>query len=149
MATRRFIAAALSAAMLAAAPSAVHVPQARAVATGSIVFATERDGVFELSGLPAPEIYAMDASGAGLTRLTDNTARDENPALSPDGSKIAFASDRDGNDEIYVMDVSGANQTRLTNDPGSDGRASWSPDGNQIVFVSNRNGEQEIFVMDA
>jgi plastocyanin len=150
MAWRRgLIAGALSGTLCAAALVAVHAPPAGAVAGGAIVFASERDGVSEASGLPAPEIYSMDISGASVTRLTDNDARDENPALSPDGSKIAFTSHRDGNDEIYVMDVSGANQTRLTTDAGSDGRPAWSPDGAQIVFVSNRNGEQEIFVMDA
>ena len=46
---------------------------------------------------------------------------------SPDGSKIAFDSDRDGNCEVYVMDADGSNQTHLTNNPAEDWVLSWSP----------------------
>ena len=52
--------------------------------------------------------------------LTVDPARDDWPAWSPDGSKIAFASGRDGNAEIYVMNADGTNVVRLTNDPGND-----------------------------
>ena len=57
----------------------------------------------------------MNADGTGQTRLTNNAAFDIEPAWSPDGTKIAFASDRDGNVEIYVMNADGTGQTRLTN----------------------------------
>jgi Tol biopolymer transport system component len=56
----------------------------------------------------AEEIYVMNANGSGLTRLTNNMAVDGAPAFSPDGSKIAFTSDRDGNYEIYVMNADGS-----------------------------------------
>jgi len=64
-------------------------------------------------------------------------------------SKIAFTSDRDGNDEIYVMDSDGANQTRLTNNAAADSTPCWSPDGSRIAFASNRDGNDEIYVMKA
>ena len=64
-------------------------------------------------------------------------------------SRIAFVSNRDGNDEIYVMDANGANQTNLTNSPGSDTKPDWSPDGDKIAFVSNRDGGFEIYIMNA
>jgi TolB protein len=63
--------------------------------------------------------------------------------------KIAFESDRDGNEEIYVMNRDGTNQKRLTNNPGRDGSFSWSPDGSKISFVSERDGVIGIYVMDA
>ena len=63
--------------------------------------------------------------------------------------KIAFQSDRDGNDEIYVMSADGSNQTRLTNNPASDTSPTWSPDGTRIAFVSNRDGDPNIYVMNA
>lgn len=47
------------------------------------------------------------------------------PAWSPDGTKIVFRTDRDGNDEIYIMNADGSGQTRLTNDTASDFRPSW------------------------
>jgi Tol biopolymer transport system component/drug/metabolite transporter (DMT)-like permease len=63
--------------------------------------------------------------------------------------KIAFRSDRDGNDEIYVMNADGSGETRLTNDSGYDGEPAWSPDGRKIAFTSYRDGDPEIYVMNA
>ena len=55
------------------------------------------------------------------TNLTNNLAADGGPqGWSPDGSRIAFTSARDGNFEIYVMDADGSNPTRLTNSPATD-----------------------------
>lgn len=61
--------------------------------------------------------------------------------------KIAFVSDRDGNDEIYLMNADGSNQTRLAADPGIDLSPKWSPDG-RILFTSSRDGQEDIYVMD-
>ena len=60
------------------------------------------------------------------------------PAAAP-VSKIAFTSDRDGNNEIYIMDVDGANAVNLSNHPSSDRHPSWSPDGLSIAFASRRD----------
>jgi hypothetical protein len=71
------------------------------------------------------------------------------PAWAPDGERIAFVSDRSGNDEIYVMDVSGDNVRQLTDHPSMDWFPFWSSDGQRIVFNSRRDGNLEIYVMDA
>ena len=55
-------------------------------------------------------------------------------------SRIAFASDRDGNNEIYMMNAGGTNQTRLTNNAASDGDPAFSADGTKIGFNSQRDG---------
>ena len=91
----------------------------------------------------------MDADGSNPTRLTDNPGLDADPAWSPDGTKIAFASFRDGNQEVYVMDADGSNPTRLTDNPASDIVPAWSPDGTKIAFASRRDGNPEVYVMDA
>ena len=62
----------------------------------------------------------MKADGSGQTRLTNDPAADSYPVFSPDGSKIAFISLRDGNYEIYIMNADGSDQTRLTNNPADD-----------------------------
>lgn len=71
---------------------------------------------------------------------------------APNG-KIAFVSNRDGNDEIHVMNADGSNQTQLTNNPLGDGdvEPAFSPDGAKITFTSHRNGNDntEIYVMNA
>lgn len=75
--------------------------------------------------------------------------------ISFSGNRVAFSSNRDGNDEIYVMASDGSGQTRLTTDPASDVWPSYSPDGSKIVFSSNRNGnanpegDYELFVMNS
>ena len=69
--------------------------------------------------------------------------------MVPDGSKIAFLSERDGNSEIYVMDVDGTDAVRLTTSPAPDVSPAWSPDGNSIAFASQRDGNYEIYVMSA
>jgi Tol biopolymer transport system component len=91
----------------------------------------------------------MDADGSNPTNLSNNTATEFDPAWSPDGTRIAFDSDRDGNSEIYVMDADGANQTRLTINTSNEHKPTWSPDGTRIAFNSDRDGNYEIYVMDA
>jgi flagellar hook assembly protein FlgD len=91
----------------------------------------------------------MDADGNNETNLTNHAAQDVHPAWSPDGTKIAFRSDRHGNYEIYTMDANGNNVERLTNHSADDGHPAWSPDGTKIAFRSNRPGNYEIYTMDA
>ena len=64
-------------------------------------------------------------------------------------TKIAFSSNRDGNQEIYVMNADGTNPINLTNNPANDLDPFASPDGTKIAFSSNRDGDDEIYVMNA
>jgi len=95
------------------------------------------------------DIYVVKSNGTGTTRLTSSPGADLNPAWSPDGARIAFASDRAGNREIFVMNADGSNPVRLTNHPSADYLPAWSPDGTRIAFVSERDGNAEIYVMNA
>jgi Tol biopolymer transport system component len=63
--------------------------------------------------------------------------------------KIAFTSNRDGNEEIYLMDSNGTNQTRLTNNTSSDYDAAISRDGTKIAFTATRNANEEIYIMNS
>jgi Tol biopolymer transport system component len=92
------------------------------------------------------EIFAIPSEGGKPKNLTNHPANDITGTWSPDGSRIAFASDRDGNYEIYVMDTDGSNQRRLTFDSQErDQSPSWSTDGKQIAFAKGRF----IYVMSA
>ena len=98
------------------------------------------------------QLYAVERSNlAQLTKLTPatDTASASDPAFSPDGSRIAFVSQRDGNAEIYVMNADGTGTTRVSNDPQPDGRPSFMPDGQSLVFHSPRTaGKQEIWAVN-
>ena len=122
-------------------------------AQGQITFVSSRDGHIrdDVPGIPAFEIYVMDADGGNQRRLTNNRAHDASPSWSPDGKRIVFVSHRDGNGEIYVMNADGGNPQNLTNNPDDDSSPSWSPDGKRIAFDSDRDGRfnWEIYVMDA
>jgi Tol biopolymer transport system component len=109
-------------------------------AVGMLAFVSERDGNCE--------IYVINADGTGLLRLTDAPGFDGDPAWSPDGKRIAFASDRGGSSDrdIYVMDADGSNVVRRT-DGGGNGYPAWSPDGKNIVFSSVRSGQLGLYIM--
>jgi Tol biopolymer transport system component len=91
----------------------------------------------------------MNSDGSNVVRLTTNTASDSDPNWSPDGTKLAFVSDRSGNFEIYSMNADGSNVTQLTPNRAYDADPAWSPDGSMITFTTNRNGLNEIAVMNA
>ena len=91
----------------------------------------------------------MNSDGSGVVQLTDNGAQDWWPSFSPDGTQIAFSSDRDGNREIYTMNADGTAQTNRSNHPTEDDNADWGSNG-KITFASRRAaGETDIFVMEA
>ena len=77
------------------------------------------------------------------------TVANRDPDVSPDGSKVAFASDRTGDWEIYVVGVDGTGLARVTFDRANDARPVWSPDGSKIAFESNRDDNWEIYVANA
>src|SRR2546422_5354740 len=90
----------------------------------------------------------MNADGSNPTRLTQGGAVDQLPTWSPDGTRIAFQTNRDGNNEVYVIDVGGSNTTNLTQSPASDEFPAWSPGGDKIAFRSDRDGNGEIYVIN-
>jgi Tol biopolymer transport system component len=119
-------------------------PQALAFpgSNGAIAFSSDVDG--------DREIFVINPDGSGSKKLTNNSAADDAPVWSADGTRIAFTSNRDGHDEIYVMNADGTNQVNVSNNPATDQSPTWSPNGRRIAFHSDRvGGAFEIWVMNA
>jgi dipeptidyl aminopeptidase/acylaminoacyl peptidase len=93
----------------------------------------------------------MNPDGSDLTKVFDAPgAFDSAPAWSPDGTEIAFESDKDGDGEIYVMKADGTDVRQLTNNTIHDEGPAWAPDGTRIAYTSgpdNLNGD--VWVMNA
>ena len=95
------------------------------------------------------EICIANIDGTNIIKLTDNDAEDWHPEVSPDGTEVAFMSNRDGNHEIYIMNIDGTGQKRLTFNDFRDSTPTWSPDGTQILYSStDENGEGHIYIMN-
>jgi TolB protein len=71
------------------------------------------------------------------------------PAVSPDGTKVAYLSNRDGHTDIYLMSAEGSNVQELTSDTAEEEGPQWSPDGSRIAYASNFAGSNDIWVVDA
>jgi Tol biopolymer transport system component len=82
-------------------------------------------------------------------RIVASTQEENDPSFSPDGKRIAFASDRSGNFEIYVCDADGSNQIQLTSMRSTAGTPRWSPDGRLIAFDSTLRGHSDIFLVSS
>jgi Tol biopolymer transport system component len=103
-----------------------------------LAFVSDRDGDLD--------IYVMDIGPSLIRRLiggaprdlSQHSADDYGPEWSPDGSRIAYVTVRDGNPEIYVMGADGSNPQRVTNNDATDTNPTWSPDGTRIAFQSDR-----------
>jgi Tol biopolymer transport system component len=97
------------------------------------------------------DIHRLNLDGGGREAIAAHAANDTAPAVSPDGTRVAFESDRDGNSEIYVVTLVGGQVQRLTDNPARDSSPAWSPDGRRIVFTSDRDNRAsaDVYIMNA
>jgi eukaryotic-like serine/threonine-protein kinase len=94
------------------------------------------------------EVSGSQARAGQPVSFISTTRAEAFPHFSPNGDRIAFASDRSGSDEIWVCDSDGSNAVQLTA-LGDGGTPRWSPDGERIAFDSSRDGQHELYVVSA
>ena len=100
--------------------------------------------------------YALDSNiwkaataNGELSGLTGSTRQDVMPMFSPDGTKVAFSSDRGGYFQIWICDAGGASAVQLTSLMGRSFHPAWSPDGKRIAFQSNTEGIDNIYIVNS
>lgn len=102
-----------------------------------IAFVSDRD--FDGSARPGytSELYAMDADGGNVERLTFSRSGAGRPTWSPDGTRIAYETFSDGSVNLWVVPAEGGNPSMLFSTPGFDAQPAWSPDGTRLALASD------------
>jgi tricorn protease len=85
------------------------------------------------------DIWVADRDGGNIRRVTDHGAYDTRPVFSPDSTRIAFSSDREGSMDVFVVPLSGGPPTRLTHHSASDRALAFHPKGDAVAFLSRRD----------
>jgi dipeptidyl aminopeptidase/acylaminoacyl peptidase len=96
------------------------------------------------------DIYIKSVSSRSVSQLTNTAAHEVMPKFSPDGKRVAFASNKTGDWDIYVMPTTGGNAVQITSTPANDLHPSWSPDGRSLVFcrLGEMSGKWEMWVTE-
>ena len=116
----------------------------------TLVFASDHENTRGNYDIYISSFQELNPRRNRLIRLTTGASQDIHPVWSPDGSRIAFSSNRDnGNYDIYVMDSNGSNVTRLTSGPNQDIFPAWGFAGRTILYASDTNDNlTELHVID-
>lgn len=93
----------------------------------------------------------MDPDGSNLKPLRTNDFYEYQASLSPDGSKIVFVSNMDGDFEVYMMNLDGSHLQKITDNEHLDFAPTWSADGNKLAYLSSTTGSKstDIWITDA
>jgi dipeptidyl aminopeptidase/acylaminoacyl peptidase len=113
-------------------------PDGRRVAFVATTLSEEKDEYLS-------QIWMVDVAGGPPHRFTAGPKRDTEPRWSPDGSRLAFVSEREPKKkgQLYAMPANGGEPTRLTDLKNGVAHPAWSPDGTRLAFVSRVGGWQE------
>ena len=86
----------------------------------------------------AGDLWSVPRDGGDAVRITSGAGSETDPAFSPDGTRIAFTGEYDGNVDVFVVPAAGGVPKRLTWHPAPDRVLGWTPDGKKILFTSTR-----------
>ena len=93
----------------------------------------------------AGDIWLVPKTGGTAIRLSSPAGEETFPRFSPDGTRLAYSADYDGNLDVYVVPAAGGEATRLTHHPMADRVIGWHPDGKRVLFASGRESGRQRF----
>jgi len=91
----------------------------------------------------AGDVWLVPKDGGTAVRLTSSSGEEAFPRFSPDGTKVAYSANYDGNQDVYVIPAGGGEPLRLTHHPMADRVVGWTPDGTRVLFVSGRESGRQ------
>lgn len=123
-------------------------------ATSTLAAPIEVGGATSLNGLKIvslgefgyAQLFSYRLTGERYTRLTNGPWDDVHPAMAPDGTRLAFASNRGGQWDLYLLDLQTGETRQLSDDARYDGHPSWSADGSWLTYEHSENGNLEIYI---
>ena len=140
-------------------PSPSHTPQPTTTSTpysyqfapdfGTLILSIQ-EGMHSHLFAYSPLLKPQDGnySGLPLRRLTSGNHQDITPALSPDGTRLAFSSNRSGVWDIYILNLTNGQLQRFTETKQYEAHPSWSPDGNWLAFEAYQENNLEIILQE-
>jgi TolB protein len=121
-------------------PSATYTPAPTHAAThGTLVYVSRGAGYARL--------WAYTIGDPAPIHLTSGDWDDRDPAVSPDGTQIAFSSHRTGNWDLYLLDLQAGWVRQLTDTPGFESHPTWSPDGQWLAYEAYDDGNFDIWIL--
>ncbi len=119
-------------------PTATPLPEVFQV-LGSVAFTVRENGQNDL--------WAVNVGSRTPIRITNDLADERDPAWSPDGTRLAYASNKDGNWEIYIYELATDQTQRMTFNLAFEGGPAWSPDGNWLIYETYQGGSLDVYVL--
>ncbi len=114
---------------------------------GDLAVSRNGDSLAYVQSFVSANIWKLNLTSEPAEQmLIASTRIQNNPSISPDGSKIAFESDRSGTHEVWISDSEGHNLQQITHFGSLTGTPSWSPDSKLLAFDSRAEGEANIYV---
>ena len=98
-----------------------------------------------ISFVYAGDIWLVEKAGGSARRLSSPRGEESFPRFSPDGTRLAYTANYDGNEDLYVVPVTGGPATRLTYHPDDDRMLDWTPNGEAVLFASSRTSGSQRF----
>ncbi len=113
----------------------------RGMSSAKLIFVSDRNGAMDL--------YQIDFDGSHLTQLTHDGTLIVTPAVSPDGTRVAYTSYIDNNPDLYVLSLENLNSERIAMFAGLNFSPDWAPDNQTLAVTLSKDGNPELYLLDS